>query len=108
MRETIIQLVNIPEQEEITDMLTGSIDTTTTADTEKLPKNDLEYDEWKRANQNIRYGDLTPSNWKYLSSLEDLPHYLDLYMTWVQTKPTNTLKNNWDGRIFRTNIWYGG
>ena len=44
--------------------------------------------------ENKRQGDLIPSNWQYPSALEDAPAYLDLYMTWVRTKPTNTSKRH--------------
>ena len=40
-----------PGQEEITEKPTGSIDTSTTDDTAKLPNNTAKYDGWKEANQ---------------------------------------------------------
>ena len=47
-------MVHIPEQEEIMEKPTGPIDTTTTDDTEKLPKNAWKSGGWKGANRKYK------------------------------------------------------
>ena len=49
-REIINRLVHIPEQEEIMENPTGSIDTAATDDTAKPPKNASNYNGWNGAN----------------------------------------------------------
>ena len=47
-------MVHITNQEEITEDPTGSIDTSTTSNTEKLPGNAQKYDGWKGENQKYK------------------------------------------------------
>ena len=48
---------------------TGSTDTVATANTDKLPKNALNSDGWKGANQKHKPRRGDSINWQYLSSL---------------------------------------